>query len=520
MQRLRRGRTTCAPSIDLPSSHAVAKARIPKGDAERLEGAAPVHAAVAPEGLVHHRRGNRRRLRDAVRFDDPVDHVALPSRLGISDDERSSWSPRSRERERGEVLDVNARGGAAAVARHLVKAGQDAHMKPPLGTVDGGAPQDRRAQASPGLLCRQSQRGRRRRCLGHRCLIVHDAAALPVDDRRREVSHSTEPCLREGVGDVLVGGAIGGKRDDDVRRLVGQREHAARELVGSLRVEASRFELGAAHLPTHEPQRALAASRGEDVFARVADAEHEEPSSHRHRAWHVRALSGNASLLVVSRCRAPCRLSGMSSDPDRELKGSEVRLWRLIEERATDGADVADIDRRIWDLFGETWAVVFTDLSGFSRRVAAFGITHFLQVIFEQKRLLLPIAAAHDGILIKVEADSFLIIFKRADSALRACIAMQKACAQYNQDRAPEEQVLLCLGIGYGPLLRIGDTDVYGQEVNVASKLGEDIAQAREILVTDAVRVAAAAVPGVTFEPLEVVVAGAEKTFRVVAAPT
>ncbi len=210
----------------------------------------------------------------------------------------------------------------------------------------------------------------------------------------------------------------------------------------------------------------------------------------------------------------------MSSDPDRELKGSEVRLWRLIEERAADGANVADIDRRIWDLFGETWAVVFTDLSGFSRRVAAFGITHFLQVIFEQKRLLLPIAAAHDGILIKVEADSFLIIFKRADSALRACIAMQKACAQYNQDRAPEEQVLLCLGIGYGPLLRIGDTDVYGQEVNVASKLGEDIAQAREILVTDAVRVATAAVPGVTFEPLEVVVAGAEKTFRVVAAPT
>ena len=78
------------------------------------------------------------------------------------------------------------------------------------------------------------------------------------------------------------------------------------------------------------------------------------------------------------------------------------------------GADTAGIDRRIWDLFGEEWAIMFTDLSGFSRQVAAFGIIHFLQVIFEQKRLLLPIVAAHDGILIKVEADSFLIIFKRA----------------------------------------------------------------------------------------------------------
>ena len=44
---------------------------------------------------------------------------------------------------------------------------------------------------------------------------------------------------------------------------------------------------------------------------------------------------------------------------------------------------------------------MFTDLSGFSRQVAAFGIIHFLQVIFEKKRLLLPIVAAHDGILIR-----------------------------------------------------------------------------------------------------------------------
>ena len=77
------------------------------------------------------------------------------------------------------------------------------------------------------------------------------------------------------------------------------------------------------------------------------------------------------------------------------------------------------IDQRIWDLFGDEWAIMFTDLSGFSRAVAAFGIIHFLQVIFEKKRLLLPIVAAHDGILIKVEADSFLIIFKRPERALQ-----------------------------------------------------------------------------------------------------
>ena len=61
---------------------------------------------------------------------------------------------------------------------------------------------------------------------------------------------------------------------------------------------------------------------------------------------------------------------------------SEDRLEKLIEERLKPGADKDMIDQRIWDLFGEEWCVMFTDLSGFSRGVARFGIIHFLQTIF------------------------------------------------------------------------------------------------------------------------------------------
>ena len=49
---------------------------------------------------------------------------------------------------------------------------------------------------------------------------------------------------------------------------------------------------------------------------------------------------------------------------------SQDRLEKLIAERLAPGADRDAIDARIWALFGETWAVMFTDLSGFSRRVA------------------------------------------------------------------------------------------------------------------------------------------------------
>jgi adenylate cyclase len=198
-----------------------------------------------------------------------------------------------------------------------------------------------------------------------------------------------------------------------------------------------------------------------------------------------------------------------------QLKGSEERLWALIEQRARTGADVAAIDRRIWDLFGEEWAVMFTDLSGFSRQVEAFGILHFLQIIFEQKSLLDPVVARHDGILIKQEADSLMIIFRRATSAMSCAIEMQHVLERENATRSPETQVLLCVGIGYGRILRIGDHDVYGAEVNAASKLGEDTAKAREILVTKAARDALAGVDGLSFTAIDERIPGSKENFRV-----
>ncbi len=204
----------------------------------------------------------------------------------------------------------------------------------------------------------------------------------------------------------------------------------------------------------------------------------------------------------------------MAGPIDQDLKCSDARLWALIEERTKPEADVATIDRRIWDLFGEDWAIVFTDLSGFSRKVAEFGIIHFLQVIHEQKKLLLPIVRDHDGILMKAEGDSFLLTFRRAASALDCSIAMQHACQNLNARRVPEEQIILCLGIGYGHVLRIGDHDVWGAQVNAASKLGEDTAGPDEILVTDAARAAIGARTDVTYAPLDITIPGATGAFR------
>jgi adenylate cyclase len=192
---------------------------------------------------------------------------------------------------------------------------------------------------------------------------------------------------------------------------------------------------------------------------------------------------------------------------------SQQRLEQLIAERLKPGADKAAIDKRVWDLLGETWAVMYTDLSGFSRRVAEFGIIQFLQTIYESLRLFIPCIEAKDGILLKAEADSLLVIFRRPELAMRCALAMQQAAGEYNRDVLPEEQVLLCVGLGYGDMLRIGDEDVFGAEVNAASKLGEDMARARDVLVTENFR---ANLPemGLRFEKLPTAPSGVAGAWR------
>lgn len=193
---------------------------------------------------------------------------------------------------------------------------------------------------------------------------------------------------------------------------------------------------------------------------------------------------------------------------------SQDRLEQLIAERLAPGTDKAAIDQRIWDLFGETWAVMYTDLAGFSRGIADFGVTHFLQVIYESQRLLLPVVRAHDGILLKLEGDSMLVIFRNPGKAVHCATEMQRLLVPYNAGHAPGERVELCVGIGYGRVLRIGDADVFGAEVNAAAKLGEDIARAGEILVTQSVAEICARDEALGCERIDTVPPGAQGAFR------
>ncbi|HVU52911.1 MAG TPA: adenylate/guanylate cyclase domain-containing protein [Polyangia bacterium] len=162
-------------------------------------------------------------------------------------------------------------------------------------------------------------------------------------------------------------------------------------------------------------------------------------------------------------------------------------LEKLLEQRNEHPERLAAIDREIWATFGETHAVWVLDMCGFSRLTMRYGITHFLAMIHRLQSIVRPIIARRRGRVVKTEADNVFAIFERVEDAVGAARDVQEQLATANVFLPDDWDLHASIGIGYGELLMIADAgDFYGNELNLASKLGEDIAESGETLLTAA----------------------------------
>ena len=94
-----------------------------------------------------------------------------------------------------------------------------------------------------------------------------------------------------------------------------------------------------------------------------------------------------------------------------------------------------------------------------------------------------PVVLRHGGTVISRGADNLLAVFATPAKGVDAAIAMQRLLVKFNQGKTDRDQFQLCMGFHYGKLLRLKD-GIFGDKVNIASKIGEDLASAEEILVT------------------------------------
>jgi len=167
----------------------------------------------------------------------------------------------------------------------------------------------------------------------------------------------------------------------------------------------------------------------------------------------------------------------------------ESLFKNLLSRRASIKSDEkrATFDKGLWHFFWREMCVVFTDLSGFTEQTRQFGILHFMQKISQSESIILPIVQKFNGSVVKKEGDSLLLTFNDVEDAIIALVNTQKSLQEFNGKVEDSQKILLWLWIGHGKILKIGDSDVFGDEVNLASKLGEDTAGPWEILITSSV---------------------------------
>ncbi len=155
--------------------------------------------------------------------------------------------------------------------------------------------------------------------------------------------------------------------------------------------------------------------------------------------------------------------------------------------RFSDARDVADrskVEEEVWDHFGTCGAVFISDMSGFSRSTRALGICHFLSCIRRVRPVVARAVGEHSGILLKCETDNCYAFFPEVDDAIRAGIDINRELDRLNRDEEASDKLYISVGIDYGRLLLIGEVEYFGDPVNTASKLGEDLAARSEILIT------------------------------------
>jgi adenylate cyclase len=135
-------------------------------------------------------------------------------------------------------------------------------------------------------------------------------------------------------------------------------------------------------------------------------------------------------------------------------------------------------------------AVVFVDLSGYTRLTEEGGDEVAVGFASTLQREAVAVAAANEGRLVKLLGDGAMLRFPDAGRGLKAALALVRALGS-------EGSLPAHAGVHTGPVIE-RDLDLFGRTVNLASRLAE-AAGPGQVLVSRAVRDAVDS-PAVRFE--------------------
>lgn len=149
-------------------------------------------------------------------------------------------------------------------------------------------------------------------------------------------------------------------------------------------------------------------------------------------------------------------------------------------------------------------AILSIDMTGFTVSAVKLGELPSLTRILDAQRVTIPVLQEYGAELIRCFADDIVSLFADPGTAIDAALEIHRRVQLFNQSSlASEHPTVCCAGVGYGQVLAIGPNLAQGDEMNRASKLGEDIARGNETLITERVHAEVAARDDVIFERQE-----------------
>ena len=180
--------------------------------------------------------------------------------------------------------------------------------------------------------------------------------------------------------------------------------------------------------------------------------------------------------------------TSFDNEKSPEQVNSRQALGHLLNDMISFPERRAEITQTIENTFGQCKAVLVLDMSGFSRTTQQYGIISFLLMIHQMQLICRPCVEQCGGAVVKTDADNLFCLFDTVANAVKASQEIITRLNAVNVVLPVDRQLYVAFGIGFGKILNIGNEDLFGDEVNLACKLGEDIAEKGEVLLTPAAK--------------------------------
>lgn len=131
-------------------------------------------------------------------------------------------------------------------------------------------------------------------------------------------------------------------------------------------------------------------------------------------------------------------------------------------------------------------SILSIDMSGFTSSAMTIGELKSLTRIFDTQKVCIPVLKDFSAQLIRCFADDIVAIFDDPHNAIDAAFEIHRRVELFRHSSQASDYPTECsIGLGCGKVFTIGPNLAQGDEMNRASKLGEDIARARETLLTE-----------------------------------